>query len=130
VALEQPRQVAVALLASTEGYTPTAQQLIERARARVGTIAEVADALAENLPQPKAPASRSRRRRRRKKQSTEAVTAALDGSAESADGGADAATQDAASAAAAERSAPAAHEGRAAEPPHAGNEPTPSEAAA
>ena len=39
VALEQPVQVGGALLASAEGYTPTAQQLIERARERLGTIA-------------------------------------------------------------------------------------------
>ncbi len=75
VALEQPPQVAAALLASAEGYTPTAQQLIERARARIGTIAEVADALAENLPQPKAPSGKSRRRRRRKKRDGAAVAA-------------------------------------------------------
>jgi len=67
VALEQPPQVAAALLASAEGYTPTAQQLIERARERIGTVAQVADALAENLPQPKAPSGKSRRRRRRRK---------------------------------------------------------------
>ena len=67
VALEQPPQVAAALLASAEGYTPTAQQLIEAARARIGTIEEVAQALAENLPAPKNPAGKSRRRRRRKK---------------------------------------------------------------
>ena len=67
VALEQPIQAGVALLASAEGYTPTAQQLIERARERLGTSAQVADALAENLPAPKAPSSKSRRRRRRKR---------------------------------------------------------------
>ena len=67
VALEQTPQVAAALLASAEGYTPTAQQLIERARARVGTIEQVADALADNLPAPKNQAGKSRRRRRRKK---------------------------------------------------------------
>jgi hypothetical protein len=73
VALEQPAiQVAVALLASAEGYTPTAQQLIERARARLGTIAEVADALAENLPAPKTSTGKSRRRRRRKKREGQA----------------------------------------------------------
>jgi ribonuclease E len=72
VALEQPIQVGVALLASAEGYTPTAQQLIERARARLGSIDQVADALAENLPAPKAPGSKSRRRRRRKKAHGEA----------------------------------------------------------
>jgi ribonuclease E len=74
VALEQPPQVAAALLASAEGYTPTAQQLIERARARIGTIAEVADALAENLPQPKPSSGKRRRRRRRKREVAETAT--------------------------------------------------------
>jgi ribonuclease E len=84
VALEQPPQVAAALLASAEGYTPTAQQLIEKARERIGTIGEVADALAENLPQPKAQ-TKSRRRRRRKKRDPAAIdeaAAAQNGSAE------------------------------------------------
>ena len=67
VALEQPIHVAVALLASTEAYTPTAQQLIERARDRLGSISDIANALAENLPAPKQPAGKSRRRRRKKK---------------------------------------------------------------
>jgi hypothetical protein len=67
VALEQTPQVGVALLASVEGYTPTAQRLIEGARARLGTIEEVAGALADNLPAPKATPGKSRRRRRRKK---------------------------------------------------------------
>ena len=38
VALEQPIHVAVALLASAEAYTPTAQRLIDGARERLGTI--------------------------------------------------------------------------------------------
>ena len=67
VALEQPLDVAVALLASAEAYTPTAQQLIERARERLGSPAEVANALAENLPAPKQQPGKSRRRRRKKK---------------------------------------------------------------
>jgi len=67
VALEQPPQVAAALLASAEGYTPTAQQLIEKARARVGTIEQVAEALSDNLPAPKNQTGKTRRRRRRKK---------------------------------------------------------------
>jgi ribonuclease E len=67
VALEQPLHVGVALLASAEGYTPTAQRLIERARERLGSISEIADALAENLPAPKQPSGKSRRRRRKKK---------------------------------------------------------------
>ncbi len=75
VALEQPLPVAVALLVSAEGYTPTAQQLIERARARLGTISEIADALAENLPAPKAPNAKSRRRRRRRKRDPQVAEA-------------------------------------------------------
>jgi ribonuclease E len=67
VALEQPIHVAVALLASTEAYTPTAQQLIDRARERMGSINEVANALADNLPAPKQQGGKSRRRRRKKK---------------------------------------------------------------
>ena len=67
VALEQPVHVAVALLASAEAYTPTAQQLIDRARERLGSLEEVAMALAANLPAPKQQSGKSRRRRRRKK---------------------------------------------------------------
>jgi ribonuclease E len=66
-ALEQPLQVGVALLASAEGYTPRATQLIEAARERLASINEVANALADNLPAPKAHPGRSRRRRRRKR---------------------------------------------------------------
>jgi hypothetical protein len=66
-ALEQPIQVGTALLASTEGYTPRANQLIDAARERLGSAQEVANALADNLPAPKAHPGRSRRRRRRKK---------------------------------------------------------------
>ena len=68
VALEQPIVVAAALLASAEGYTPTAQQLIDRARERIGTIHEVANALADNLPQPKSSSGKRRRRKKRKKE--------------------------------------------------------------
>src|SRR5205807_5816295 len=39
-ALEQPVQVGAALLASAEGYTPRANQLIEAAREKLGTIGE------------------------------------------------------------------------------------------
>jgi hypothetical protein len=66
-ALEQPREVGAALLASAEGYTPRASRLIDAARERLGTIQEVADALADNLPAPKAPGRSRRRRRKRKK---------------------------------------------------------------
>jgi ribonuclease E len=65
-AKELPIEVGAALLASAEGYTPRATRLIDAAREELGTVEEVAAALAENLPQPKLQ-SRSRRRRRRKK---------------------------------------------------------------
>jgi ribonuclease E len=68
VALEQPLHVAVALLASAEAYTPTAQRLVDGMRERLGAIADVANALADNLPAPKQHSSKSRRRRRKKKQ--------------------------------------------------------------
>ncbi len=71
-ALELPRPVGAALLASAEGYTPRATKLLEAARERLGSIHEVALALAENLPQPKTQPSRKRRRRRRKKKATSA----------------------------------------------------------
>ena len=66
-ALAQSREVGAALLASAEGYTPRANQLIDAARERLGSIQEVANALADNLPAPKAAGSRSRRRRRKRK---------------------------------------------------------------
>jgi superfamily II DNA or RNA helicase len=67
VALEQPLHVAVALLASAEAYTPTAQRLIDRMRERLGSINDVANALADNLPAPKQSSGKSRRRRRKRK---------------------------------------------------------------
>jgi hypothetical protein len=73
-ALELPLPVGVALLASAEGYTPRATQLIEAARERLGTLQEVAGALAENLPQPKLSSGRSRRRKRRKRRKKSAET--------------------------------------------------------
>jgi ribonuclease E len=66
-ALDQSREVGAALLASAEGYTPRANQLIDAARERLGSIQEVANALADNLPAPKASGGRSRRRRRKRK---------------------------------------------------------------
>jgi ribonuclease E len=66
-ALDQPREVGAALLASAEGYTPRANQLIDAARERLGTIQEVGNALADNLPAPKTQPGRSRRRRRKRK---------------------------------------------------------------
>jgi len=66
-ALELPIEVGVALLASADGYTPRATKLIEGAREKIGSLPEVAYALAENLPPPKAHSGRRRRRRRKKK---------------------------------------------------------------
>ena len=65
-AREQPLTVAAALLASAEGYTPRSTKLLDAAREEIGTVQDVAAALAENLPEPKPP-RRARRRRRRKK---------------------------------------------------------------
>ena len=75
VALEQPTHVAAALLASAEAYTPTAQRLIDGVRERIGSVQEVANALADNLPAPKQPSSKSRRRRRKKKRKVEETQA-------------------------------------------------------
>jgi hypothetical protein len=72
-ARQQPLEVGVALLASAEGYTPRANQLIDAAREQVGTLQEVAHALADNLPAPKQPSGRSRRRRRRRKKKAQAA---------------------------------------------------------
>jgi len=81
--LELPLPVGAALLASAEGYTPRATQLIEAARERLGTLPEVAAALAENLPQPKLTSGRSRRRKRRKrKRGGQAQPAAADAGAD------------------------------------------------
>jgi ribonuclease E len=71
-ALELPLPVGAALLASAEGYTPRATKLIEAARERLGSLHEVAGALAENLPQPKLASSRSRRRKRRRRKKSQA----------------------------------------------------------
>src|SRR6476619_7378018 len=86
-ALEMPREVGAALLASAEGYTPRSTQLIEAARERLGTINEDAGWTTESLPQPKTGPSRTRKRRRRKKKGPEgqaapatATPAATDGS--------------------------------------------------
>jgi superfamily II DNA or RNA helicase len=80
-ALEMPREVGAALLASAEGYTPRATQLLEAARERLGSIQEVAGWIAESLPQPKTGPSRSRRRRRRKKKGATPETQAAEATA-------------------------------------------------
>src|SRR5207244_1472166 len=67
-ALEMPIPVGAALVASADSYTPRATQLLDAARERLGTIHEIAGALADDLPAPKTGPSRSRRRRRKKKQ--------------------------------------------------------------
>ena len=67
VALELPLPVGAALLASAEGYTPRATQLVEAARERLGSLPDVAFALSENLPAPKQRPGKTRRRRRRKR---------------------------------------------------------------
>ncbi len=64
-ALAQPLNVGVALLASAEGYTPRSTRMIDAAREGIAPLADVANALADNLPAPKAPSARRRRRRRR-----------------------------------------------------------------
>jgi len=86
VALEQPTHVAAALLASAEAYTPTAQRLIEGVRERIGTVQEVANALADNLPAPKQPSSKSRRRRRKKKRKAQDAQGQAQGSQASPNG--------------------------------------------
>jgi hypothetical protein len=62
-----PIGTAAALLASAEGYTPRANQHLEAAREGLGSIGEVGNALADDLPAPKAHPGRRRRRRRKKK---------------------------------------------------------------
>ncbi|MGE5690718.1 MAG: DEAD/DEAH box helicase family protein [Pseudomonadota bacterium] len=78
-AREQPLGVGVALLASAEGYTPRANQLIDAAREQIAPLPEVAAALAENLPAPKSAPSKRRRRRRKKKGDAAAPDAAQNG---------------------------------------------------
>jgi superfamily II DNA or RNA helicase len=67
VAQEMPLPVGAALLASADGYTPRANSALDHAREELGTITEIANALADNLPVPKLTARKSRRRRRKRK---------------------------------------------------------------
>jgi superfamily II DNA or RNA helicase len=87
VARALPLAVGAALLASADGYTPRANALLESAREELGTIQEIADALAENLPAPKAPARKSRRRRKKRRAGAPnpAEGAPAEGSAEGAE---------------------------------------------
>jgi hypothetical protein len=80
-ASELPIGTAAALLASADGYTPRANHHLENAREGLGTINEVATALADDLPAPKAHTGRRRRRRRKKKPAT-ASAQAVQGGAE------------------------------------------------
>jgi ribonuclease E len=67
VATSMPLAVGAALLASADGYTPRANAALDKAREELGTIEEIANALADNLPAPKLTARKSRRRRRKRK---------------------------------------------------------------
>ncbi len=67
VASSMPLPVGAALLASADGYTPRANAALDRAREELGTIGDIANALADNLPAPKLTARKSRRRRRKRK---------------------------------------------------------------
>jgi hypothetical protein len=68
-----PLEVGVALLASADGYTPRSNGMLDRAREELGDTQAIANALADNLPAPKAPSRKSRRRRKKKKK-TDAAT--------------------------------------------------------
>jgi len=67
VAMSMPLAVGSALLASADGYTPRSNAALDKAREELGTIGEIANALADNLPAPKLTARKSRRRRRKRK---------------------------------------------------------------
>jgi ribonuclease E len=86
-ALKLPLPVGVALLASAEAYTPRASKILDAAREEIAPLPEIAAALAENLPAPKAAPGRSRRRRRKKK-APQSQPAAGTATAPSADNGA------------------------------------------
>ncbi len=77
VAAEMPLPVGAALLASADGYTPRANGALDHAREELGTTAEIATALADNLPVPKLTARKSRRRRRKRKGGAPASGAAV-----------------------------------------------------
>ena len=78
VAREMPLPVGAALLASADGYTPRANAALDHAREELGTIGEIANALADNLPAPKLTARKSRRRRRKRKGAQPAETPAAE----------------------------------------------------
>ncbi|MBV8080738.1 MAG: DEAD/DEAH box helicase family protein [Actinobacteria bacterium] len=66
-ALDMPLAVGAALVASADAYTPRATQLLDAAKEKLGSIEEIAGALADDLPAPKTGPSRPRRRRRKKR---------------------------------------------------------------
>ena len=76
VARALPLAVGAALLASADGYTPRANALLDQAREELGPIQEIATALAENLPAPKAPVRKSRRRRKKRRPAEAAAATA------------------------------------------------------
>ena len=87
VAKALPLEVGAALLASSEGYTPRSSNALDRAREELGDIRELANALADNLPAPKAPSRKSRRRKRKKKSGDAQAQPAAEGThAAAADG--------------------------------------------
>ena len=79
VARALPLAVGAALLASADGYTPRANSLLDQAREDLGPIQEIATALADNLPAPKAPVRKSRRRRKKRRPAGAAAAAAATG---------------------------------------------------
>jgi len=89
VAHAMPLPVGAALLASADGYTPRANAALDKAREEIGTIDEIANALADNLPAPKLTARRSRRRRRKRKSQPQAAATNEGGENAVADGRAD-----------------------------------------
>ena len=76
VAKAMPLPVGAALLASADGYTPRANAALDGAREELGTVEEIATALADNLPEPKLTARKSRRRRRKRRTPQQAVAGA------------------------------------------------------
>jgi superfamily II DNA or RNA helicase len=92
VAKVMPLEVGAALLASADGYTPRANGALDQAREEIGSIAEIANALADNLPAPKLTARKSRRRRRKRKSQPQVEAVATDGPPTNSDGNAEAAS--------------------------------------
>jgi len=84
VAMAIPLAVGAALLASADGYTPRANAALDHAREELGTISEIASALADNLPAPKLTARKSRRRRRKRKGQPQAATAPVEAAGDGA----------------------------------------------